>query len=572
MRRSLLIGLVGAWACKPVPAVPLELPPDVELYGVVALEQGRVVGATPLVRRSEPLPFVGDDTPTHLVIGLRGSALGGPELVELLVGEAPREASGCVPALPEVRALGQWIGGRLLPTDEVLPALTTPGWSTRCPDEAPELRINAPTLCLGQACSPRIVRRSTCSYEVDLESCGLGRPPLTVDPLGRICVGLDPARFQCRTLGDGVVCEDGPACPIHFEPRSPSAPAPFTQDLIAVGEPLVDPISNYVNSARFFQRGVVRDLAKVGPHLVVTRSPDGDWSVECETSRAPNVLWFFDAESLAPTATVAAGRCAHHLAVEGDHLYYASYDGGWRVTEADQDGHPLRTGPLPAGLYPPGPYDVVELLVLGPKVVVVFGASESNATDGGVVVLDRVDLRLRYDLHLPDRLRPSFAHAFGPDALVISAAEQQRVAWIDLVAGEVAQEVVVRTEFLPDATLMRGLVVGDHYFTAGHTDLYEVNPDAVVHRHVFHDEQQLLFSLERWPSEPARFMALSVGAVEAGGNRPGYVSFYLPEESHFLPGRWRVSDRPVASSEVEPNGTVWLLVPELAQVVRLRPR
>jgi hypothetical protein len=573
MWRWLWIGL-GAAACKPVPEVRYEPGPEVTLISVVALVDGALRGATPWTPTDQPLSFLIDDEARHLVVGLDGASIGDPDLQASLRGERPIEARGCDPSLPTPTFVGELIDGRVSSTELVPPRLSTAGWQVRCPPQTPELRIDAPTFCLSQACRPVLSPNGACRYQVDLSGCGLGKPELRVDPRGQICVGLDSERFACEARGSGQTCLDGPSCPIHLDPFTPEEPPPFDRAVVTVGPPEEGTFSNYVNSSRYFQRGNIRDLVRIGDRVVVVRNPEIQPGSACEHERPPNVLYLFNADTLSLTGTVAAERCLNHLAQHAAEILGVYYDRGWFLGRFDEAGQKLGQVPLDADEFPPSQYDVVDLVPFpeGGRLAVVFGASENSAEDGGVLVLELGSFRLLHNLRLPARLRPAFAHRAGNTELAISAAEQQRVAWIDLGTGTVAQEVVVRNEFLPDATLMSSLVLGDRIYTPGHENLYEVDRSGMVERRLFHDPEQLLFALSPWPKDPTRVLVVAVGAVALSGLRPSSGVWFDTRTDRFEPGRWHLADRPVSAIEVDEQQRVWLLIREQAELVRLTPR
>lgn len=566
--------VIGAVACKPVPEVPFAPGPEVKLISVLAVDDGVLLGATPWAPADQPLPFLIDEDARHLVVGLDGDDLGGADLQASLQGELPIAASGCDPSLPPPSFVGELIDGRVAATELVPPRLSTAGWQRRCPPQTPELRIDAPTFCLSQACRPVLSPNGPCRYQVDLRGCGLGQPELRIDPTGQICLGLDPERFSCEARGPGQKCQDGPACPIHFDPFTPEQPPRFDRAVVAVGPPEEGSFSNYVNSSRYFQRGIIRDLLRIGDRAVVVRSPNLSWSVECEDERPPSVFYLFDAETMSLTGTVAAERCMNHLAQHAGEILSVYYDRGWFLGRFNPDGQKLGQAALDASEFPPGPYDVIDLVPFpeSGRLAVVFGASENSADDGGVLVLELGSFRLLHKVPLPPRLRPSFAHRSANNELAISAAEQQRVAWIDLGAGAVTQEVVVRNEFLPDATLMSSLVVGDRIYTPGHENLYEVDRSGMVERRLFHDPEQLLFAVASWPKDPSRVLVVAVGAVAQSGLRPSTGVWFDTTTDRFEPGRWHLADRPVSAIEVDEQQRVWLLIREQAELVRLTPR
>lgn len=573
MRRWLWV-VIGAVACKPVPEVPFAPGPEVTLISVLSLVDGTLRGASPWAPADQPLPFLIDEEARHLVVGLAGGDVGDADLQASLQGELPIAASGCDPSLPAPSFVGELIEGRVLTTELAPPRLSTAGWQLRCPSQTPELRIDAPTFCLSQACRPVLSPNGPCRYQVDLSGCGLGKPELRIDPAGQICVGLDPGRFRCEARGAGQECQDGPACPIALDPFTPEQPPRFDRAVVAVGPPEEGSFSNYVNSSRYFQRGIIRDLLRAGDQVVVVRNPDLSWAVECEDERPPSVFYLFDADTLSLTGTVATERCLNHVAQHDGEILGVYYDRGWFLGRFDQRGQKLGQAPLDANEFQPGPYDVIDLVPFPERgrLAVVFGASESGADDGAVLVLELGSFRLLQKLVLPARLRPSFAHRAGNGELVISAAEQQRVAWINLEAGAVAQEVVVRNEFLPDATLMSSLVLGDRVYTPGHENLYEVDRGGMVERRLFHDPEQLLFALAPWPKDPTRVLVVAVGAVAPSGLRPSTGVWFDTTTDRFEPGRWHLADRPVSAIEVDDQQRVWLLIREQAELVRLTPR
>lgn len=604
-RLPYIVGLLVAaqGACSPVREVDADVPSDVQVAGVVVVdESGAVVDGAPLAPWGPGLAVVTEPGQRALVLGFTSSQMADYPGA-LNASDRLRAAQGCDNRLPVPAYAAQLVDGALVSFDPArAPMVTTDAVKASC-DNPLEFDWSVDVSCFGERCAPVVSAVSACTVQLDLSACG-GQTAgatarATVGPTGQVCIETGELGHDCVAGSDpaaDAVVTCGPAsdpCDIfvYRDPRAPLSPLTTQTRKWRDAPPAVPGVlgSRAWIAARFMRSGYANGMVLLDDRVVITgpRNPsDG-------CSEFPSRTYVLEQSDLREIQALDAPPCTLALMSEGQTYLAAYYEDGvrWRIARFDRDGTELtsadavdspldsfrRAGPSGDGYRVPNWRP--QVLLQSPdeaELWLILGNTQGfEPLPGSALVrLDPEDLsRLGQEI-LPNWHRSYHGVVTRSDEYALLSEWSLSVGWFrpgtdePMATVEVLEDSPVKNVYYSLTPLE-----GDQLVVAalGRAPAIFVDRSRELGRaaHPAGEVEQMMVRFVDW--DGATKLGIGMQTID-NGRRQAIATLLDTNRQRFLPGVWVLGEGMPSFVETDDQGRNYVLLPWTAEIIRIDPQ